>query len=394
MNIAIITDSFPPMIDGVSRCALGYAHALHERNNGSCVVIAPRMPNINYIYPFPIYMFKSMGLPYAEYRAGHPFMPRLISKLKDMNIDIIHAHSPFISMTIARQLRRFLNIPIVFTQHTKWGYDISRAVSVPTLQKMIEYYAYNNINNADEVWAVSRGAGEYLLNRGYKGDYRVMPNGTDFPTDEIDVSLFQQINSRFNLPDNVPVLLFVGRMMWYKNIRLIIEALDILYKRSFDFRMIFVGDGDDLTEAENFTESKGLSEVVFFAGQINDRNLLRAYFARSDLFVFPSVYDNAPLVIREAAACSCPSLVVHNSSASDILEDGISGFFAYETAESVANTIQSAMSDNIQLKKIAENAFEKVYLPWDIVIKNSLERYDEVKKMFNLNNLKAVKQKK
>ncbi|MCL2227626.1 MAG: glycosyltransferase [Oscillospiraceae bacterium] len=383
MNVAILTDSFPPMIDGVSRCALGYANALHEHKGGSCIVIAPRVPSVNYSYPFPVYTYKSVGLPYAEYRAGHPFIPWLVAKLKAMNVDILHVHSPFISMTLARQLRFFLNVPIIFTQHTKWSFDISRAVSVRVPQKMIAYYAHSNISTADEVWAVSRGAGEYLLSHGYRGDFVVMPNATDFPVGGVDTALLRGISSQFGLPDSVPVLLFVGRIMWYKNIRLIIEALSILNGQSFDFRMLFVGDGDDLTDAKELSACMGLSEVAFFAGTVSDRELLRAYFTRSDLFVFPSVYDNAPLVIREAAACRCPSLVVRNSSASEILEDGVSGFFAEEAAESIAHTIKAALSDSKLLKKVASNAFEQVYLPWDKAISNSIARYEEVKQAFD-----------
>ena len=383
MNIAILTDSFPPMIDGVSRCALGYASALHEGNYGNCIVIAPEMPKVEYEYPFPIYTYKSLRLPYAEYRAGHPFTPRLIARLKALNIDILHVHSPFLSMTVARQLRRFLNIPIVFTQHTKWGFDIACAVSNKALRKMVEVYAYNNIDAADEVWAVSRGAGEYLRSQGYKGEFKVMPNGTDFPSCEPDSSLTLEINSRFDLPGDVPVFLFVGRMMWYKNIRLIIEALGILRRRSIDFRMLFVGEGDDLADIITLTEDEGLSDAVFFAGKISNRELLRAYFSRCDLFVFPSVYDNAPLVIKEAAACSCPSVVVRGSSASEILEDGVSGFFADESAQSIADAVLDALSDRERLERVSEAAFEQVYVTWDKVIQESAARYEVVKAAFD-----------
>ena len=378
MNVAIITDSFPPMMDGVSRCALGYAQALHDGGYGNCIVVTPRMPNVNREYPFPVYGFNSVGLPYAEYRAGHPFMPKLIKTLKDMKTDILHVHSPFISMTVARQLRYILNIPIVFTQHTKWDFDIACAVSAKILCRGIERYAYNNLSAADELWAVSRGAGEYLVNSGYKGDFIVMPNGTDFTRGDPDPEQASQIRERFRLPAGVPVLLFVGRMIWYKNIALLIDALKILHERSFDFRMIFVGDGEDLPDIEKSAEAKGLEGIVGFTGRVSDRELLKAYYESADLFVFPSVYDNAPLVVREAAACGCPSLVVSGSSASEILENGETGFFADENAESVADTIMSAFSDLGRLEKISEAASEQVYLPWDKVIERSVERYESV----------------
>jgi len=176
-------------------------------------VITPRIPHVKYDYPFPVYSFKSVRVPYAEYRAGHPFTPFLVKKLKKLGIDIIHAHSPFTAMLLARQLRHYLRVPIVFTQHTKWDFDIAEAVPTKVLQKRIERLAYRNLSEADEMWAVSKGAGEHLVSRGYKGSYLVMPNGTDFSRSEPDPTVISKINSELNLSDGVPILLFVGRMM-------------------------------------------------------------------------------------------------------------------------------------------------------------------------------------
>jgi len=391
MNIAIITDTFPPMVDGVSRCVLGYANALHERGYGNCIVIAPRIPKVKHDYPFPIYSFRSIGLPYGEFRAGTPFSPKLIKKLKAMGIDLLHVHSPFISMSIARHLRYFMDLPIVFSQHTKWDYDIARALRGKILQKGLERFAYSNLSAANELWAVSKGTGEYLISRGYKGSYIVMPNGTDFPKGDADPLLMKQISDRLSLPDGVPVLLFVGRMMWYKNIGLIIEALEILSKRSFDFRMIFVGGGDDLPDVKKMAAYKKLSHIIHFIGKVHNREELRAYYSRSDLFVFPSIYDNAPLVIREAAACACPALVVRNSSSAEILKDGFSGFFTDDNPQSIADALQTILSDRTTLKKVAANAAEHVYLPWDKAIEKSIIRYKEVIKTYNNNKKKPRK---
>jgi len=382
MNVAIITDSFPPMIDGVSRCALGYAKALQEGGYGNSIVITPRMPNIKYDYPFPVYGFSSVSIPYADYRAGHPFIPALVNTLKSMNVDLLHSHSPFTSMILARQLRRFLKIPIVFTQHTKWDFDIAQAISSKVLQRELEHYVYKSISKADEVWAVSRGAGEYLNSRGYKGDFVVMPNGTDFRKTSVDEALVGQLSKRYDLPDGVPVLIFVGRMMWYKNIGLIYDTLEILIKRGFDFRMFFVGDGEDFTDIRKDATSRGIDKYVIFAGRVSDRDELTTYYTRSDLLVFLSTYDNAPLVVQEAAACQCPALVTRGSSTSEILEDGVNGFFVDEDAKEAADAIQKIFTDRKRLEEVSEAASNQVYLPWDKAIRQAVERYEYVKDLY------------
>jgi len=403
MNIAIITDSFPPMIDGVSRCALGYAQALHDGGYGEIIVITPKIPGLKYDYPFKVYGFPSVSINYSHYRAGHPFVPYLARKLKKMKIDIIHAHSPFTSMLLARQLRRLLDVPIVFTQHTKWHYDIAEAVSSNTLRREIERYAYMNIRAADEIWAVSKGAGEYLKSRGYKGDYFVVPSGsevvhTEAQEDDSDASVPSpcikvMVKEKFSLPDGVPVLLFVGRMMWYKGIASIIDALKLLRERGFEFRMIFVGDGEDFSEIKTVVTDYNLGDRIHFAGRISDRAELMGYYSASDLFLFLSTYDTQGLVVQEAAAASCPSLVPEESAPAEFLEDGVTGFITKSDPAHVADKIESIFSDKAHLKTVGESASEHVYIPWERAIVKAADRYRDVLRDYKANRRKTVRSK-
>lgn len=384
MNVAIITDSFPPMIDGVGRCAMSYTKALYDGDYGQCIAITPRIPHVKFDYPFNVYGFHSVKFPYGDYRAGYPYMRSLIKKLKTMDIDILHAHSPFISMPIANKLRRKLNVPIVFTQHTKWDYDLAAALPLKPLRRFVERYIYWSIKKADEVWAVSQGAGEHLNTRGHIGDFTVMPNGTDFVKCEPDPEMQKQINDRFDLPSGVPVLLFVGRMMWYKNIGLILDTLELLKKTNFDFRMLFVGDGEHIDEIKKATTEKGLDDAVSFVGRIDDRKELMAYYERADLFLLMSVYDNAPVVVLEAAASACPSLVLRGSATSEVIEDGVNGYHVGEDPAEAADAIRMIFSDRKRHEEVSKAAVEQVYIPWDKLITRVVERYgcviDEYKK--------------
>ncbi len=55
--------------------------------------------------------------------------------------------------------------------------------------------------------------------------------------------------------------------------------------------------------------SLGLNDMVIYTGHVTDTNLLDGLYTRADLLVFPSLYDNAPMVVREAAALGTPSLL-------------------------------------------------------------------------------------
>ena len=197
---------------------------------------------------------------------------------------------------------------MVLTYHTKFDIDIANAISSKLLQEEAKKLLVENISACDEVWTVSRGAGENLCSLGYAGDYIVMPNGVDFPRGRVEDSLIREVTAGYDLPAGVPVFLFVGRMMWYKGIRIILDALKTLYDAGQPFRMVFVGGGTDKAAIVDYAEKLGLTDAVFFTEPIQDRSRIRAWYCRADLFLFPSTFDTNGLVVREAAACSLASV--------------------------------------------------------------------------------------
>ena len=98
----------------------------------------------------------------------------------------------------------------------------------------------------------------------------------------------------------------------------------------------------------------------------------------ADLFVFPSTYDTSGLVVKEAAACSCPSVLVAGSCAGEDVEDKVSGFLCEENADSCARTILDAICDPTRLKAVGEEASRSVYYSWDDAVKAARERYEVI----------------
>ena len=106
-------------------------------------------------------------------------------------------------------------------------------------------------------------------------------------------------------------------MMWYKGIRITLDGLKKAKEEGFAFKMIFVGDGADRSEMEKYAKELGLEKECIFPGAIRDRELLRRYFCAADMFLFPSTFDTNGIVVREAAACGLPSVLVKGSCAAE-----------------------------------------------------------------------------
>lgn len=383
LTVGIFNDSFPPTIDGVANVAANYALEI-QKKHGNAVVATPWYPNVTDDYPFEVIRYPSAKISKKlVYRAGYPFDPSAISRLRKAEMDIIHTHCPFASAVLARVLRFSNDIPIVFTYHTKFDIDLQKFLPYDPVKTASVKFLLSNINVCDEVWAVSRGAGENMRSLGYEEDYIVMPNGTDFPKGGADPRLVDRLRKEHVIEPDVPVFLFVGRMMWYKGNRLTIDSLKIIKQRGYRFKMIFVGDGLDRPEIQAYAEECGLSDDCIFTGAIHDRRLVRAYFTLADLFLFPSIYDTNGIVVSEAAACACPSLLIEDSCAAERVIHMDTALLAKEDPKDLAEAITFACENPTVIKRIGEEASEKVYLSWEDAVAKAYERYMVVIENYN-----------
>ncbi len=373
-TICLLNDSFPPNIDGVANAVVNYAQQLNQ-NGQPAIVIAPNHPQAkDDEFPYQVLRYPSVSYSKeSQYKAGIPFSPEVARELDRHEIGLLHSHCPIVSTFMARQIRHLKNAPIVLTYHTKFDIEIANIAPIQPLQNACKKALVANISACDDVWVVSSGAGENLRGIGYEGDYIVMHNGVDFPKGRIGEEKVAAATEGYDLPGDVPVYLFVGRLMWYKGIRLIADALTMLKKNGKDFRMVFIGTGDNHAQIEQYIQECGISDRCIFTGPIRDREVLRAWYCRADLFLFPSTFDTNGLVVREAAACSLASVLIQGSCASEGITHGENGFLIDETAESLYGCLSTLSTEAI--KTAGENAAEQIYLSWESAVQKASDRY-------------------
>lgn len=378
LNVCLLNDSFPPTIDGVANTVFNYASVI-QKELGNAIVATPQYPNVTDNYDFEVVRYKSFDTTnIIGYRAGYPFETSAIREIQNKNIDIIHTHCPAMSTVLARTLREAVNVPIVFTYHTKFDIDIRKALKSNLLQEASIKGIVKNIEACDEVWVVSNGAGENLRSLGYKGDYIVMENGVDFPKGKADPIYAASIKEKLGIDDEIPVFLFVGRFMWYKGFKITLDAMKIIKNAGYKFHMVFVGDGSDAVDIKNYSEELGLAEECIFAGAIQDREELRAYYTMADMFLFPTSYDTNGIVVREAAACGLGSVLIKGSCAAEGITDRRNGYLIDENAESMAEAVEELLLNIGLAHEIGENAMNEIYIPWEESVKKAYERYGKV----------------
>ena len=372
----LLNDSFPPQIDGVANAISNYAREIEEKH-GHAAVLTPEFPEANdSIFPFPVYRYPSIDIrKKVGYMAGAPFTPKQTAEMKRSNIGIIHSHCPAASQVLARMIQTVVDVPLVMTYHTKFDYDIQRVVKNRLIQESLIHILVENISASDEVWVVSEGAGKNLRSLGYKGDYVVMENGVDMDKRPASEEAVHALKEQYGIPEGIPVFLFVGRMVWYKNQRIILDGLRRFMDKGGDFRMVMVGDGADLPEMKLYASTLGIQDRCIFTGVIQDREVVRTFYTMADLLLFPSVFDTNGLVVREAAACGTASVLVRGSSAAEGVLGGRNGFLISENAESLAALLTSLKGRESTVRETGIHASEELYISWETAVNKAVERY-------------------
>ncbi len=375
MKVGLYNDSFSPQVDGVAVTVANYSKIIN-RDYDSAYVVVPKMKKRNAKdFDFPVLEYPSTKITLAgQYNLGLPVSYKLDKMLMDIETDLIHSHCPFTSGLYASYMADKKKVPHVTTFHSKFKDDVNSRHMFKTdlpgeivAKQIVEFYKY-----CDHVWAVNKGTANTLIEYGHKGDITVMPNGCDMEVSFADPAKKKALMEKYGFTSNAPLLLFVGRLTFTKNLDVVVKALGALNRCGVDFNMLFVGNGEDQQTMEDMAKDEMIVDKVKFAGKILDRAILRDIYTCADLFLFPSVYDNAPLVVREAAACGTPSIMIAGSNSAEDSIDGLDAFLCKNTVEDFTLTLANALQ-NADLIKVGEMARKNIYRTWDSVLEKVMQ---------------------
>ncbi len=376
-TIGIFNDSFPPIMDGVSLTTKNYAYWLHQKNYPVCV-ITPKSPDYFDNEPYPIYRYTSIPILMRKpYRFGMPDIDLSYKReINKISFGLVHAHCPFSSGKEALRIAHKQKVPLVATFHSKYKSDFEQSLRSKYIARLMTNEVIRFYENADEVWIPQASVEETIREYGFKGKVIVVDNGNDFATNEPIAPIKNAARKELNLPDNQVILLFVGQHIWEKNTRLIVESLAQI--KNVPFKMYFIGVGYAASDLKQLVIELGLNDKVEFLGMITERDTLKLYYAAADLFLFPSIYDNAPLVVREAGALHTPSVLVSGSSSAENIVDGFNGFLTENSAESFSAKLRELINSPEKIKSAGLNASQTIARSWESVSEEVLDRYNHL----------------
>lgn len=252
--------------------------------------------NENSIHSLIIYYPK----PKSKFKYFYKFLQLYLKGFKHINnqrkIDLIHVHILTRMGLLAYISFIFYSIPFVITEHWSRYLPTVKVYSGCLRKKLTEMI----VRSSKLVMPVTINLKNAMISQGLGGsDYEVVPNVVD--------DLF--FNSSIEKPTHsekrvLHVSTFEDKS---KNISGIIDAIHILNKDRSDFKMIFVGYGDDFERMKAKAIQLQLEDRIAFTGLLEKEALVQEY-EKATFMLINSNYENMPVVINEAFACGLPVL--------------------------------------------------------------------------------------
>ena len=380
ITIGIFNDSFYPMADGVIMVVDNYARRLSKYAN--VIVFVPSYIGKSYDdtkLPYKVVRCYSLKVPFLDYSLPLPKLDRKFTKeLNKYKLDIVHIHSPFTLGLAGLKYAKRHHVPCIATMHSQFKRDFKKAVKSEFLSTRLNNKLMKVFNKCTDCWAVnSELARLYFEDYKYKKLPRVMNNATEMtPVKDIKKAC-NYINKKYNIKSNEKVFLFVGRINTLKNILFIADALKaVKYKNpKLKFKMLYVGSGQDYQKLKNHIKKLNMEKEIILCGKVTDREILKCYYARADLFLFPSVYDASSIVQIEAASQSTPTLLLKNTVTAGTVTDNVNGFLSEYTVGAYSDRIIEIMSDKKLYERVSKNAYIDLYKTWDEMVDKAYKLY-------------------
>jgi glycosyltransferase involved in cell wall biosynthesis len=320
LNIAIVSETWPPEINGVAMSVLQLAKGLQQLGHRILLVRPDQKASSPAFEPDALCLVKAQALPkYPDLRFGWPQMLKIGRSFDQFKPDIVHIVTEGPLGLAALNVAKQRNYPVSSGFHSPF-HEFSRFFDLAFLVKPVQSYLRWFHNQTDLTCVPSVDTQQALIDFGVKCKLAVVSRGVDnslFHPSKRDEALRQS----WDASNDTTVVLYVGRVSPEKNIDLSIKAFRAAQKAqpNRDFKLVIVGDGPDRARLEK------LAPDAVFAGMQTGENLARHY-ASGDVFLFGSEIETFGNVVLEALSSGVPVLAYDYACAALVMQHGHHGW--------------------------------------------------------------------
>jgi glycosyltransferase involved in cell wall biosynthesis len=327
MKIGFFTDAYTPTGFGVAVSIETFRKNLQKMGH-KVYIFAPHYPNFKEKNPY-VFRFPSLkAIKEPEMRFGLPLLsPFQISKILNIKLDIVHAHTPFSLGFLGKFIATFQKIPLFYTHHTDYEeyakFYIKEKLITPYLAKIL-VAIFSNL--ADAVIAPSPKIKKYLISQKVKKPIYILPTGINLKIFKKSAKNKKESRKKLGISPTTKILLYVGRMGKEKNVGFLLRAFKEIKKRvKFPLIFFLVGTGPYLDKFRQMGDNLKISQFLNFVGPVPHQEIPN-FYQMADLFVFSSLTDTQGIVILEATASGLPVVALKDDAFKEFVISGKNGF--------------------------------------------------------------------
>jgi len=270
----------------------------------------------------------------------------LLPQLREGRYDLVHVQTPFVAHYLGIEIADALGVPRVETYHTffeEYLFHYVPALPKAVLRALSRRFSRKQCNCMNALIVPSSPMRDKLAQYGVRVPMHVIPTG--IPMAEFSAGNGDVFRIRHGIEKSRPMLLFVGRVAYEKNIRFLLGALELALAHIPDLLLTIAGEGPALKSLKKMAVERNLQEHVLFVGYLDRRGALLDCYRAADAFVFASRTETQGLVLLEAMALGVPVISTAVMGTRDIVGAKRGALVPEDNEADFARNIVKLLSD-------------------------------------------------
>ena len=390
MHIALFMDQHPHSLGGVQTSVMLQKKYLN-RNGVQVTIFAPKSkrmvqdPNIKVIPSSYFAISREYSVVWSLRRAAKFCQQQYESQ----HYDLVHLQGDFAAASLAIELARSRNLPLVYTAHTNVDVMANKLIGKPLKVVLLRFFTWQHAHflkianrpkvytafdymafihrNMEKVIAPSSHFAKLLKEKGVAREVDVMITG-------VDDDLLTDVKRTTPIPQKPVHFVWAGRMQPEKRI---LQTIEAFAKAKTNATLDIYGFGPLERAAKNLVRARLLSKRVKFHGKLPHRDILQV-FADADAVMQTSIgFETQGLTVYEAAATRTPTILCDSKIAAE-LPEGSSWLDETGSIKGLAKTIKKASKDISEGKTKRETLADNKWLYQSEISKKTIALYKQM----------------
>lgn len=358
MRILMISDVYFPRVNGVSTSIQTFRRELHALGHQVTLVVPDygvthagddadilRIPSRQVLFdPEDRLMRRGAIL-------------ELLPQLQGQGYDLVHIQTPFVAHYLGLRLAQALNVPVVESYHTffeEYLFHYIPFLPRAWLRAMARRFSRWQCNSVDGVVVPSTAMLEVLRAYGVRSEAAIIPTGIEL--DEFHHGDGAAFRRQHGIPPERPLLVFVGRVAFEKNIDFLLRMLVRVRQEVPEVLLVIAGHGPAVEHLHALAARLALQDHVLFIGYLSRGGELQACYAAGDIFVFASRTETQGLVLLEAMALGVPVVSTAVMGTRDVLHAGEGAIIAPEDELGFSGAVVTLLRNGERRQALGEAA--------------------------------------